>query len=144
MPRGGYQRPSNPAPVSGPGQLSQRTDGGPTQPIRPITGLPYGEGQEAIDQQRQAPLPQAATPGAPTGSSGAIAAAPEPMPLAAGSLMPDQPVTAGADAGPGPDSGALGLPTPGDQYMSLQQYLQNLATTSGNPDIAYLAGMGRT
>ena len=25
--RGGYQQPTNPAPVSGPGSLSQRTDG---------------------------------------------------------------------------------------------------------------------
>ncbi len=30
--QGGYRKPNNPAPVSGPGSLSQRTDGGPTQP----------------------------------------------------------------------------------------------------------------
>jgi len=29
MPRGGYRKPGNPAPVSGPGKLSRRTDGGP-------------------------------------------------------------------------------------------------------------------
>ena len=28
---GGKRTPGNPAPVSGPGQLSQRTDGGPQQ-----------------------------------------------------------------------------------------------------------------
>jgi len=31
MPRGGYRQPNNPAPVSGPGALSQRTDGGATE-----------------------------------------------------------------------------------------------------------------
>ena len=40
--RGGYRAPSNPAPVSGPGALSQRTDGGATQPATYISGLPYG------------------------------------------------------------------------------------------------------
>ena len=32
--RGGYQAPTNPAAISGPGALSQRTDGGPTQPAQ--------------------------------------------------------------------------------------------------------------
>jgi len=44
--QGGYREPSNPAPVSGPGALSQRTDGGPTQGAKYISGLPYGQGQE--------------------------------------------------------------------------------------------------
>jgi hypothetical protein len=56
MEQGGYRKPSNPAPVSGPGALSQRTDGGPTQPATYISGLPQGEGQATYDQQLAAPM----------------------------------------------------------------------------------------
>ena len=44
--QGGYRKPENPAPSSGPGALSQRTDGGPAQGAKYIPGLPYGQGQE--------------------------------------------------------------------------------------------------
>ena len=56
MEQGGYRKPNNPAPVSGPGALSQRTDGGPTQPATYISGLPQGEGQATYDQQVAAPM----------------------------------------------------------------------------------------
>ena len=52
--------PANPAAVSPPGALSQRTDGGPgsaTQPIRVAAGGPFGSRQELEDAQRAAPLP---------------------------------------------------------------------------------------
>jgi hypothetical protein len=53
--RGGYQQPTNPAPVSGPGALSQRTDGGATegmtQPVQEYTGLPYGQNKSVNDAQ---------------------------------------------------------------------------------------------
>ena len=61
MEQGGYRKPSNPAPVSGPGSLSQRTDGGPTQPATYIPGLPQGEGQATYDQQIAAPMMGAVT-----------------------------------------------------------------------------------
>lgn len=51
---GGYRKPANPAPVSGPGRLSKRTDGG--QPARYVSGMDYGEGQELMDQQEAAPM----------------------------------------------------------------------------------------
>ena len=54
--QGGYRKPNNPAPVSGPGALSQRTDGGPTQGATYIPGLPQGEGQATYDQQVAAPM----------------------------------------------------------------------------------------
>lgn len=63
---GGRRIPDEPAPVSGPGGLSQRTDGGPgnaRQPIRVGPGNPHGERQEMEDMQRAAPLP-AVQPGA--------------------------------------------------------------------------------
>jgi len=92
--KGGYQAPANPAPASGPGALSQRTDGGPadSQAAQYVSGLPYGEGQAFMAQQQAAPL----------AASGMM---PEPapiVPLNAPTQRPDEPVTAGADAGPGP------------------------------------------
>jgi len=60
MASGGYRQPSNPAPVSGPGALAQRTDGGAieglTQPIRAYTGGTYGSNKETRDQQQGADL----------------------------------------------------------------------------------------
>lgn len=66
MARGGKRTPNNPAPVSGPGAASRRTDGGAgsqSQPIRVPTGQDYGEAGELEAQQRAAPL-------ASTGSGG--------------------------------------------------------------------------
>lgn len=54
---GGYRAPAQPAAVSGPGQLSQRTDGGPAQALSAPTGLPYGMHQQEINEQRTNPLP---------------------------------------------------------------------------------------
>lgn len=143
MPRGGYQAPAKPASVSGPGSLSKRTDGGPTQPIRAVPGLPYGQGQEVIDQQRQAPLPQVPGPtGSPTAPQPQQQPSTPPQPLSAGSIMPDQPVTAGAAMGSGPGPNVI-TPNPSGQYQSVHDYLTNLAQTSGNPDIAFLAGLGK-
>ena len=39
---GGYRKPEHPAPASGPGRLSKRTDGGPGQKLANYTGLDYG------------------------------------------------------------------------------------------------------
>lgn len=52
MPRGGYQRPSNPAPVSGPGAMSKRTDGGPVQKLRDLPDAQYGEAATFRDLQQ--------------------------------------------------------------------------------------------
>ena len=54
--RGGYRKPANPAPVSGPGRMAKRTDG---QPARYVPGLDYGEGQELMTQQQAAPMSSA-------------------------------------------------------------------------------------
>ena len=57
---GGYRQPKNPAPVSGPGSLSQRTDGGATegmsQPQQQYTGFNYSENKAVNEQQGGAPL----------------------------------------------------------------------------------------
>lgn len=94
MPRGGYQKPSNPAVVSGPGALSQRTDGGPGQTPMDLPDAKYGEAKAFADQQAGAPLAQAPS-------------MPEVIPLDAPTTRPDEPVTAGAPLGPGPGAEIL-------------------------------------
>lgn len=120
MASGGYRQPGNPAPVSGPAQLSRRTDGGPGQPIRTPTGGPYGQAQELTQLQQQAPL--AASGGGGDASTGG--GPPPVIPFGSPTQQPDTPVTAGADSGPGPDSSALGLPQQQDEDM--KALLRNL------------------
>ncbi len=116
MARGGYRQPGNPAPVSGPGALSRRTDGGPGQPVRAPSGGKYGE-RQALEQMQQA-APLAASPGGDVG-------APQPAQDISANVVgfdvptqaPDTPVTAGAATGDGPGPEALGLPNAPDQDM---------------------------
>ncbi len=84
----GYQPPANPAPVSGPGALSQRTDGGPSQPRMQLPDAAYGE--QANFQDIQGGAPMAADPGVPL-----------PPGLGAPTMRPDEPVTEGVPVGPG-------------------------------------------
>lgn len=105
--KGGYQQPNNPAPVSGPGSLSQRTDGSPTQPATYIPGLPYGQGQQTYDNQIKEPMQ-----GNPFPSMGGV----NVVPLDAPTMFPEEPGTAGIDAGPGVGSEAM---------MDLPRYKSN-------------------
>lgn len=93
--QGGYRRPVNPSPVSGPGAMSARTDGGPAdrQPMRAIPDAAYGEQAEFMGIQAGAPM--AADP----------QMAPEIPGIDAPTQRPQEPVTAGAalGAGPGPE-----------------------------------------
>lgn len=106
MPSGGYRQPSNPAPVSGPGAHSQRTDGGPSKMALP--DAKYGEAADFQQIQQGASLGNSPSSAA-SGTQG-VSGMPMPTPLSDPSAMPGQPVTAGADAGAGPDSSTLGLP----------------------------------
>lgn len=101
--RGGYRRPEAPAPVSGPGRLAKRTDGGPAQTTVPMTGMAYGENADFNDVQSSAPLAAAPTvsntrarKNSPAGQRAAA------TPLFAETARPEEPVTAGAPFGPGP------------------------------------------
>lgn len=119
-PRGGYRQPTHPAPVSGPGRLSRRTDGGPSQPVRSIPNPDYGE--QATFRADQQAAPMASTPGADAGSGIPVTPADlsQVVGLNAPSSRPGEPVTAGADAGPGPGSEILGIGggnDPGVQYL---------------------------
>lgn len=106
MARGGYRQPSNPAPVSGPGALSQRTDGGAmdgmTQPMQQYTGFGYGDNKELNEQQAGAPM-------------AGMPSTPNIIGLDAPTMFPDEPLSAGADYGPGPGmdlSGIRGIQPP--------------------------------
>jgi hypothetical protein len=55
MASGGKRVPRQPAPVSGPGRLSKRTDGGP-QSASVASGGAYGERKAAEAQQAAAPM----------------------------------------------------------------------------------------
>jgi len=122
---GGYQPPAKPAPVSGPGALSQRTDGGPGQPVRTLPNAGYGESKAFVDQQQGAPLAQA--PGLPP-----------VVPLDAPSNRPDEPVTTGAPLGPGAGPEALGPANP-PATGQLSQMLFGLAAADMTGALAALA-----
>jgi len=136
MARGGYRQPGNPAPVSGPGALSRRTDGpqgGGSQPVRVPSGGAYGDRQNLEQLQQAAPV--AASPGGDVG-------APAPADLTAGLVgfdqptqQPDVPVTAGADSGAGPGPEALGLPNqPDDDMRRLIAYLPVFEHLANQPN----------
>lgn len=120
MASGGYRQPSSPAPVSGPGALSKRTDGGPGQPVRAPSGGAYGERQNLEQLQQAAPL--AETPGGDVAAPVDVTA--DLVGFGAPTQMPDEPVTAGAAMGAGPGLEALGLPNQPDEDMrNLIKYL---------------------
>lgn len=136
MPQGGYQQPSNPAPVSGPGRLSRRTDGGPGQAKAQLPDAAYGE--QMTFQNDQSGAPMAATPGP--------GQAPQPPPLDLSQIVPmgaptsraDEPVTAGADAGAGPGSAALGLSSADDPAVAhLRDSLPALELMANSPSAGF-------
>ena len=100
---GGKRTPRNPAPVSGPGKLSRRTDGGPAQVNAQMTGMGYGENKDFMDIQSgakmaSAPRSKGASSAPKEGPMGAMSGG---DPLFSETKRPDEPVTAGANFGPG-------------------------------------------
>lgn len=120
--RGGYRKPGNPAPVSGPGALSRRTDGKPGQPVRVPSGGKYGERQE-LESLQQA-VPTAESPGGDVGAPQPVDITAGLIPFGAPTQEPDTPVTAGAQIGAGPGLEALGLPNQPDEDM--RELIKNL------------------
>lgn len=155
MVSGGYRRPTNPAPASGPGRLSKRTDGGPGQKLSVAPGLAYGERQQTLAQERTAPMSQAdpvqpaalPTPepsGPPTPATATNTAVGQAF--NAPTARPNEPVTHGVDIGPGagpnvmpapvqmqqqqagPMASMIGSLAPGDQSGVLAQLYQQALT----------------
>jgi hypothetical protein len=125
MAQGGYRKPGNPAPISGPGALSQRTDGSPTQSATYMSGMPYG--QNTMEQQTAAPM--AGRPEMPKMEM--------PTPLMAATTRPNEPITSGIDRGDGPGSFALGtLPNVEPTILNI---LQRIAENdpSGDTELLY-------
>lgn len=130
---GGSRTPSSPAPVSGPGALSKRTDGGPGQPVRVPTGGQYGDATQLAQLQKAAPL---AASGGDQAAPGLLAGLSIPTGPAFGapSMQPATPVTDGAPSGAGAGPEALGLPVQADQDMqALQAYLPVLEHMANQP-----------
>jgi hypothetical protein len=144
MPRGGYQKPAKPAPVSAPGRLSRRTDGGPAQTTQKMTGLPYGENADFNEMQSSAPL--RATPGAamlnPSNPSPAGGGTPPPAPMFSPSQRPNEPVTAGAPFGPG--AGPMRPERPKKTFSTSMQLLADATGDTGLANTAdFLRRMGQ-
>lgn len=125
---GGERTPRNPAPVSGPGRYSRRTDG--KQPKRIASGGDYGEATEMNDLQSSAPM--GATPSAAQAAGGgAMPIDPSGLtPLDAPTARPDEPLTAGVD-----QYGAV-PPTQMDEATRdrLRSYLPTLLWLASRPE----------
>jgi hypothetical protein len=133
---GGYRRPSNPSAVSGPGALSQRTDGGPGAKAAAVK-LPnagYGEQKDFQAIQSGAPIQKGGVP-VPKGTVGE-ASAPLPPPLDAPTARPGEPVTSGASAGAGVGTDALGLFDPTQLAAADLQYVMRYL-----PELQYMVDM---
>lgn len=114
---GGYRKPAHPAAVSGPGALSARTDGGPTQPQMIADGGHYGDRTQMQAIQSGAPMQ-----GGGGGNTAPAPAGPTPadmIPMSAPTQNPGEPVTAGAALGPGMGPQAAGIAN--DESATLDQ-----------------------
>jgi len=135
--QGGMCRPTNPAPVSGPGSLSQRTDGGPQQVQADVSGMPYGENQELEQMQSAAPMSASgqATARASRGRARG-GQSPRMAPLMSPTQRPNEPVTDGATFGPG--AGPNTLPNSKEQAsrdaQMIAKYLPDLMQMAEAPD----------
>jgi hypothetical protein len=137
---GGKRTPKNPAPVSGPGKLSRRTDGGPAQVNAQMTGMGYGENKDFMEIQKGASMaaaprskgPSKAPQGGPMGAMGGG------NPLFSETQRPDEPVTAGANFGPG--AGASSNPIKSVDEMAdmdrkvISQYLPSMMSMVSRGD----------
>jgi hypothetical protein len=114
MARGGNRTPRQPAAVSGPGALSQRTDGGAGQPIRAASNQPYGARQATETQQAAAPLASGGGGAAPrsTGTVGANGSPLPPIDAFGPTQRPNEPMTAGL--------GQEGLYSPDDPDLPIR------------------------
>lgn len=138
---GGKRTPRNPAPVSGPGRMSRRTDGGPQQTTVPMTGMGYGENADFNEMQSAAPLAAAPavsnTRARSTSPTGQRAAA---TPLFAPTQRPEEPITAGAPFGPGPGPESM---TPMRNRQTLTALLQRVSQQDDSGDAEFLAALAQ-
>jgi hypothetical protein len=93
MPSGGPRTPANPAPVSGPGKFSKRTDGGPSDKTANLVaaGGSYGSRQALEAQQSAAPVPANQPPNLVPSGGGEVPAPEGPPPDIFGTGVPQGP-----------------------------------------------------
>lgn len=125
--RGGYRKPANPAPVSGPGKLSRRTDG--AQPKMNMTGGKYGEATQLNELQSGAPMAQA-----PSGAEMQANAPSMPAitPLFDPTQRPEEPITAGMPFGPGDNSIPGGNPF---SQPGIKNVLEKALALNNDPEL---------
>lgn len=131
---GGYRRPAHPAAASGPGRLSQRTDG--RQPVRDLPDAKYGEQQAFQEAQQGAPMAESAGGLAAQGGAPTLPDLSSIVPMDAASQMPEQPITAGLPMGEGPGSDmAPQAPTvTPEQADRLRSYIPTLILLASRDD----------
>lgn len=138
--RGGYQRPSNPAAVSGPGKFSQRTDGGPGAGTYEYSGLPYGDNQAVNSVADGAPMGRpGGGPPAPAGRGSSPRVRMGPEGVFGPTERPAEPLTAGVDWGPGPGASVPPAMLPDDPDMILRAIV---ASGDYHPDLVRLLARG--
>jgi len=108
---------NNPANVSGTGGAGQSG----TQAAKYIPGLPYGQGQETMEDLECIPM-AGPTP---------VPSLPSVTPLTAPTERPNEPLTHGMDFGPGAGSEALNLP----QERPLSETLANMIQYDSTGDV---------
>jgi hypothetical protein len=135
---GGYRKPSKPAPVSGPGKLARRTDGGPAQKVRDIPSQGYGDAAGFRALEQAAPMAANDVPQPSPAGGGGPGSPLDVIPFNAPTSRPDEPVTSGSPLGAGPGLESLGLMPYEDQVrqqdaQQLAQYLPALEFASNLP-----------
>jgi hypothetical protein len=148
---GGYRAPASPAPVSGPGKYSKRTDGHPSQVLSAAPDQAYGEQKAQLDAQRLAPMGAAAPlPPSATPASAPADAGPSLAPYAGGdftgpSARPGEPITHGVDIGDGGGSAVLNLPAGPrpDGYLTNMLEQMSATDTTGTLGKLYLIAKQR-
>ena len=115
--------------MSGPGALSRRTDGGPTQAASEIaSGGKYGERKALMDLQQSAPMQGNQIPATPIPT---ISAPKEPITnLFAPTQRPNEPVTAGAPVG----AGRTPEPQVAERFAMLNKYMPALQQMENSPE----------
>jgi hypothetical protein len=116
---------NNPANVSATGGAGQ--SGRATQPARYIAGLPYGQGESTMATQMAAPM---------QGTEQIGTSRLDITPLTAETKFADEPITAGSDFGPGPNSDILNLPSAEPTVLSVLRKIAQ-QDPSGDTELIY-------
>jgi hypothetical protein len=127
--QGGYRKPGKPAPVSGPGALSRRTDG------RVAEGFAYGMNKQINEQAAGAPMAKAPTFNAGSARMGEVRSLAPVTPITAETMDVNDPITNGVPVGPGANSipGMPSGPTEDPDINMIRDYYPMLEFWASQP-----------